>query len=349
MYDIAIIGAGPSGSTLARLLAGRYKILLVEKRDLLRLEGPHEKCCGGLISEAAQKTLARMHLAVPKEVLVGPQIFTVRTIDTFTKKDNYYPKHYINIDRDKFDSWLLSLVPPSVKRQNAVFKSFREKDDFVELSLFDGSEVITEKCRFLVGADGASSMVRKILTNKKPLPQYIAIQEWFDCPNPQPFFSAIFDKEITDFYSWTIPKDGKLILGAALQTGKEAHAKFELLKNKLIPYGFDFSKPVKRNGALISRPLSLSNIFYGKSRVLLAGEAAGWISPSSAEGFSFAFKSAYALAEALDSKNCIKKYKSLCSPLKKNIFMKNLKSPVMFNSFLRNLAIRSGIQSLKMY
>ena len=77
-------------------------------------------------------------------------------------------------------------------------------------------------------------MVRKILTNKKPLPQYIAIQEWFDCPNPQPFFSAIFDKEITDFYSWTIPKDGKLILGGALQTGKEAHAKFELLKNKLI-------------------------------------------------------------------------------------------------------------------
>jgi flavin-dependent dehydrogenase len=34
MYDIAIIGAGPAGATLARLIGDQYKVLLIEKRRL---------------------------------------------------------------------------------------------------------------------------------------------------------------------------------------------------------------------------------------------------------------------------------------------------------------------------
>lgn len=33
-YDITIIGAGPAGSTLARELGKKYKVLLVDKRPL---------------------------------------------------------------------------------------------------------------------------------------------------------------------------------------------------------------------------------------------------------------------------------------------------------------------------
>jgi flavin-dependent dehydrogenase len=36
MYDIAIIGAGPAGATLARLIGHRYRVLLVDKRPLGR-------------------------------------------------------------------------------------------------------------------------------------------------------------------------------------------------------------------------------------------------------------------------------------------------------------------------
>jgi flavin-dependent dehydrogenase len=32
MHDLAIIGAGPAGATLARLLGDRYRMLLVDKR-----------------------------------------------------------------------------------------------------------------------------------------------------------------------------------------------------------------------------------------------------------------------------------------------------------------------------
>ena len=35
MYDIAIIGAGPAGSTVARLLGREFRVVAVQKRDIL--------------------------------------------------------------------------------------------------------------------------------------------------------------------------------------------------------------------------------------------------------------------------------------------------------------------------
>jgi len=32
MYDIVIIGGGPAGATLARLIGNKYKVLLLERR-----------------------------------------------------------------------------------------------------------------------------------------------------------------------------------------------------------------------------------------------------------------------------------------------------------------------------
>ena len=68
MYDIAIVGAGPAGSTLARLLGDRYRILLVDRRrlDLAPAHRRHSaKPCGGLLAPSAQHELARQGLGVP--------------------------------------------------------------------------------------------------------------------------------------------------------------------------------------------------------------------------------------------------------------------------------------------
>ena len=72
MYNIAIIGAGPAGATLARLLADRYKVLLVDKRRLTTdSDGKSSvKCCGGLLAPDAQGMLSKMGLGLPKSVLV---------------------------------------------------------------------------------------------------------------------------------------------------------------------------------------------------------------------------------------------------------------------------------------
>ncbi len=155
MYDIAIIGAGPAGATLARLLAKDYKVLLLERRQLIKpVEGCFEKCCGGLIAPDAQQMLAKLGLGVPKEILVGPQLFTVRTIDIQNDIERYYQRHYINIDRERFDQWLVSLIPTAVDtRCGALFKGFFGRTGYCQVAFRHGGKSTREKPKYLVGAD----------------------------------------------------------------------------------------------------------------------------------------------------------------------------------------------------
>ncbi len=61
MYDIVIIGSGPAGSNLARLIGEKYKVLLIDKRDLEKVNHKNHinKCCGGLLAPDAQKMIAK--------------------------------------------------------------------------------------------------------------------------------------------------------------------------------------------------------------------------------------------------------------------------------------------------
>ena len=82
IFDLAIIGAGPAGAMLARLVGNRCRVLLVEPR---RLDGPPGgigKCCGGLLAEQG--------LGVPRAVLSDPQLFMVpATAQVRLKQDRH--------------------------------------------------------------------------------------------------------------------------------------------------------------------------------------------------------------------------------------------------------------------
>ena len=54
----------------------------------------------------------------------------------------------------------------------------------------------------------------------------ISIQEWFEITDYMPYFTAIFDEEISDLYSWVIPKDNYLLVGAALRPRENTKDKF---------------------------------------------------------------------------------------------------------------------------
>ncbi len=69
MYDITIVGAGPAGSTLCKLIDPKYKVLLLEKRKLNNENDRIIKCCGGLLAPDAQKVLASHGLGIPKDIL----------------------------------------------------------------------------------------------------------------------------------------------------------------------------------------------------------------------------------------------------------------------------------------
>ena len=354
MYDIAIVGGGPAGATLARLAGKNCRVLLLEKRTFSAdMPLASEKSCGGLLDPDAQQMMARFGLGIPKAVIVSPQMFAVRTIDIKNSIERYYQRHYINIDRNEFDRWLESIVPSSVNIVNGcIFKSYEENDDYVVVRYSNKGKDYEEKAKLLVGADGAISRVRRQGFCDRPTPNlYVSIQEWFEAKGNQNYYGAIFDDEITDFYSWTIPKENQIILGTALKPGIDVQDKFELLKLKLCKYGYNFEKSIRKNGAYLVRPVKKNQICIGRNRVALVGEAAGFISPSSAEGLSYAFKSALALARSLE--NGIEGYGDLyrreLNSLMRNIMVKNLKSPAMYNSHIRKYIMKTGLMSIDLY
>lgn len=213
-YDIAIIGLGPSGSVLAQLLSKKHKVIAIDRKK--SIEKGFKKPCGGLLSSDAQKALAKLDITLPKDVMVDPQIFAVKTIELKNTLIRYYQRCYINIDRHKFDLWLKSLIPNHVEVYNNSYCSSVEKvPEGYRVTFYENGikQVITTK--YLVGADGASSMVRHFLYPKKKIRTYMSIQQWFSETHDNPFYSCIFDSENTDCCSWSISKDNKFIFGGA--------------------------------------------------------------------------------------------------------------------------------------
>jgi geranylgeranyl diphosphate/geranylgeranyl-bacteriochlorophyllide a reductase len=350
LYDIVIVGAGPAGATLARLISPKYKVLIVDKRFDPARGSTRGKCCGGLLAPDAQKALGRIGVALPGDVLVGPQIFKVRAIDLHSGLEKYYQRFYINMDRDKFDHWLISLLPPAVETRFGRRLAGIESNNGYRIHLYSESGKETIGCKVLVGADGASSIVRRQLFPSAPGPRrYLAIQEWFPATEIMPYYSAVFEPAITDFYSWIIPKENFLVLGAALTPDRNAFQRYSLLKKQLNQYGFSFGKAVKEESALILRPARSGEIFTGRGQAILIGEAAGLISPSSAEGLSYAFNSALLASEALSSElyNPVTGYNKLAASLRNNIKLKLLKSSLIYCTPTRRAGMTSGLFSIK--
>ncbi|HAN21226.1 MAG: colicin M resistance protein CbrA [Clostridiales bacterium GWF2_36_10] len=345
-YDIIIIGAGPAGATFARIAEKSQKILLIDGSS----DG---KPCGGLLAPDAQKALACFDLTLPREVLVDPQIFSVRTIDLKTKQQRWYQRLYINVDRKKFDNWLVSLSPFNVTKEKGIcFKIQKENDGYIVTYKNSSGETINAYGKNLIGADGANSIVRRSFFPKLHTRQYVAIQQWFEEEREiaKPFYSCIFDADTTDCCSWSISKDGYIIFGGAFAP-KNCRSIFENQKEKLIKFGFPLNNPVKTEACMVLRPNSLKSFCCGGDGIFLIGEAAGFISPSSLEGISYAINSAVMLNNALlsDKKDKHKEYKRATKSLRLKLIVKNLKCPLMYDPYLRKIIMKSGFSSIEIY
>lgn len=352
-YDIAVIGAGPAGATFARLASGHG-------RSVLLIDGQSErtrKPCGGLLAPDAQNVLAGMRLNLPKEVLVDPQIFSVRVFDVKTRRTRFYPRRYLNMDRLRFDRWLLSLVPDSVEILAGRVTSVEKRREGFLLGLGSGAQVL---CRTVVGADGGNSMTRSFflsrLGQKDRLRRYVAIQQWFaDNGRSEPFYSCIFDPDTSPSCSWSAYKDGQILFGGCFEP-KNCRAAFERQKAKLIADGFlpiDGVRSCKTEACLVCSPERQSDLFTGGEGIFLLGEAAGFISPSSYEGISYALDSGRRLAEAFGAADSFdpaqigELYRRMTAPLRRKLLVKEFKRKVIFSQPTRNLILRTGVASLR--
>ncbi len=346
-YDVAIIGAGPAGAVFAKELARKapeLKVLLIDGQGEC-----NKKVCGGLLAPDAQQMFARLGLTLPTEILSDPQIFDVETIDLNKNCVRNYQRHYLNMDRYAFDKWLVSLIPVGVDIHNGRCTKIRRDGEQVVLTLGD-KEV---KARFVVGADGANSLVRKTFFNDKPM-KYVAIQQHFACTNQaMPPYSCIFDPETSDSCSWTIRKDDYVIFGGAFHK-KNCRKAFDKQKARLEDFlGAEFGEPIKTEACLVTSPRKMKHFKVGSDNVFLVGEAAGFISASSFEGISSALLSARLLAEAFGEENnardILRAYQKKAHKLKFKLYTKIQKRRVLCSPFLRGLVMKSGVQSMKKY
>lgn len=348
MYDIVIIGAGPAGSTLAKLISKtNKKILIIDAEN-----EKNKKPCGGLLAPDAQKELAHYDLVIPKDILVSPQIFSVKTMDLVSKQIKYYQRYYLNMDRYKFDKYLVSLIPKNVKKINGRVVSIKKQDNYI-LEVLEKNKKSIINSKIIVGADGCNSIVRRTFY-KNNIMKYMAIQEWYKCVDTSnSFYSCIFDRKTSDSCSWLIHKDEYLIYGGAFDI-KNSKDKFFEQKNRLSKFlNVDLNESVKRQACLVYRPKRFKDFVTGKDGAYLIGEAAGFISASSFEGISSAIKSADILSKIIiknDNINKITKlYRFKTINLKIKLRLKVIKRWFMYTSIVRNIIMMLGIDTIKIY
>ncbi|NTW96290.1 MAG: FAD-binding protein [Erysipelotrichaceae bacterium] len=353
-YDVIIIGAGPSGAHCAKLLGQNkdLKVLLVDARSFSENE-KHHKACGGLLSSHAQEELHKENMSIPDSIKRDPQLSSVSTFDLSARLHRFYPRSYVNIDRQAFERWLISLIPPNVRCEfeTRVLKITKE-GSLYEINLTQAHEEFCVSAKLCIGADGADSIVRRTFFNDRPFPKrYVSIQERYPCLNKHSAFFGFFDESITDYYSWALQKENELLIGSALEIDGQVHQKFDRLKSKVKEVtDFDLDKLILTEGAIINRPVSLNQLSFHKGCVALIGEASGSISPTSAEGFSFAFRSARYLSTRINQdgptyKAC-EHYDKDCNNIRLTILLKLLKAPGMYWPWLRRIVMISKISSI---
>ena len=149
-YDVIIAGAGPAGSTCARVCSKAGLTTLLLERDTF----PRPKPCGGAVSERA---IVRLGLPLPPDI-IERECFGARI--HFQEHRIEIRKDYriaVMVSRERFDHYLADRAADA----GAVI---RQGEPLQEMSVSkDRVEVRTERERYearcVVGADGANSVV----------------------------------------------------------------------------------------------------------------------------------------------------------------------------------------------
>ena len=348
-YDIIVTGAGPAAAAFARQAADTGKsILLIDGQT-----EANRKPCGGLLAPDAQKLLAHFDFVLPKSVLVEPQIFSVKTMDLVTGQVRHYQRCYLNMDRYAFDRLLLRELPPSIRILPGRCIAAERKAGLYEVRVKTAEGEQRLQCRFLIGADGAGSLIRKTFFHR-PVKQYVSIQQWFprqEGTSIKPFYSCIFDAETSESCSWIIYKDDHILYGGAFAP-RHCRASFERQKQRVSAFtGLSLEHPDRTEACLLNRPCKMRDFVTGSGGVFLIGEAAGFISPSSFEGISSAIRSGTLLAEAFRRAGrpdeIAALYRRSTLPLRGKLLLKTKKRWFMYTPWVRRLILKSGLDSIQ--
>ncbi len=303
MYDVVVVGGGPAGAAAARRCAALGLSTLVLEKERL----PRDKVCSGWVMGVARILIAAEYGDIPKEVLSSPSghrgyIVHVPEAGTGTIESD----SLISWRRD-LDRWLLR------KAQDAGAELWEETR---VAEVIEGSPCIVKftregvaedvQARFVIGADGANSHVRKSVFPEIEAPLSQAYQEWYaiDLPAERDYGHLYIGTEIAPFYGAAHYKGNLLVFEVGARMGQVKEAARWVREAMGSEYRVTFDVEAGGRNACVE-PVLYSQLFKGSFRpargnVMLTGDAAGLVMPVTGEGMGTSMLSGLAAAVAVE-------------------------------------------------
>lgn len=294
-FDVLVAGAGPAGCAAAAVLAGRgHSVALID-----RAAHPRPKLCGGLLTGKAMDALARIFGLDEAELAARGGLFHqsgeyafLHQGDELLRGASAEPFRFV--DRPAFDA----LLAAQAVARGAELLSGRVvaacDAQAGALAFRDGE---TLHARFVIGADGANSVTRRALrVDKSAWQADLAAAIEVELPvgtGPGEFPRSVSVPELhvggpcvpRAGYGWVFPGPRGPKAGiCGLRRGERDFAAIFLDYLRLL--GVREPERVRLRGHPLPYGNALARPFAG--RLLLAGDAGGFVEPLFGEGIFYA-------------------------------------------------------------
>lgn len=332
MYDLIIVGGGPSGASAGQTAGKRgLSTLLIEKENF-----PRYKPCGGVISSYC---LSCLDFELPESIIERniPKVrvyFRNRFVEGM-KENN----PALLVSRKVFDNFLLDKARETgieIHTEEKVL-DLVEKEDCVEVRTTDN----TYLGRFVLISEGSGGALKYKVRPRDKKTRYGLglVSEIPDddevIRNRFPGTIDIHFGVVQGGYGWIFPHDGCYSAGIVGTAQYLEHPK-KILLDFLEENGLSGDFPVRYHiipkGGIKRKILN--------SRLLLSGDAAGFVDAFTGEGISYAIRSGQLAAEAVadlvmysQKLSSLKAYESSCRQEFGNYLSSSLKLDKIMHRF----------------